>query len=256
MVNKKKKIKITAIVLAGVLILLGGGLGVFFGFFYPVRLKSPVPYIEAVVGEPDYTVNVKWDAVKGAASYEIEYAYELFPGESKRITTQNNNVSFERMQGNLTIRIRPVAKKRGSRGYFSQEYNFDIPGITLGEPEGLHLVRQTDGATPYYAIDAGMWTRVGYVYKGQIKHIDFYEVAVVPPGTEEQYAFENTSIMANEEILSAKWFFNTAGEWKMYVRAINHKGDFGNFILPGEPKELFLFFCPGEWAEAAINVSA
>lgn len=254
-----RKSKLIIIIIVSALVFCGGLTAILLTVVIPKNLEAPEPRLVAVIGEPDYTVTFSWDKSEGAAGYAVEYKYSLYPGEVKSAEVGANSISVKRLKGEIEIRVKAKGKRPAKDSGFSDWKAFAVGAVKLDAPRQpiFFLESETAGENTvyFYRVAQNSWQEVTYTYKGEVKRIDFYDVVIVPPGGDEDTAFSDPMTMTATEFKLGKRYFTDPGEWKIYIRAVNHKGEFGEFgSLPGEPVELFELFAPGDWTLSTVIV--
>jgi hypothetical protein len=148
--NWPKKKKLLFIIIASVL-----AAGIVLGIVLPIVLrdtaaKVPTVSFDAFNMLSEYTVTVRWTAIKRAVSYDVEYDYSIprrdtvtvkvKAGEevektSRLATVKQTSLAIDRKMGSVRVRVR--ANFAGGEGEFSGYKLVQIPPIILAEPKDL-----------------------------------------------------------------------------------------------------------------------
>jgi hypothetical protein len=251
---KKKNILIIAIVVL-VLAIIGATVAI---IITNKAIATPEPIIEQLDKDSyKQTFLVSWTAVDDAIGYEVEYKYEMKDDAITRLKIKSASISLDRIKGKFSIRVKACAYFASRDSDFSNWTVMDVSGIILDAPTSIKV--DYVPSVGYYCVLKELWEGVNYTYKGELKRIAFYEVAVVSPGKtlEEELLLSdrNDRIMSENALLNYRIYKGVSGTYKLYVRAVNDKGMFGEFgETPDEPIELYYTYEDGEWAYAEYTV--
>ncbi|MDR2266430.1 MAG: hypothetical protein LBE09_02430 [Christensenellaceae bacterium] len=248
--KSKKKIIIIAVVIFLVIAIASGSVCIIL-FTGNIDVPNPVIQLPAV-GSSAQVVVLNWDAVEDAIGYIVQYKYAIKGDEIIEIKVKSPSVSIERIKGELNVRVSSCAKYVNRDSQFSEWVKADIPGIKLLAPS-FRVTYAVAGDDGYYNVLRETWNPTTYTYKEVTKEVVFYQMCVVPPGKtlENQLMLgeEYDSMMGVEELLGYRIHGGSPGQWRLYIRAINTKGRFGNFgEIEGEPAELYYLFETGDWS--------
>ncbi|MDR0751080.1 MAG: hypothetical protein LBF12_00610 [Christensenellaceae bacterium] len=248
----RKRIALILIIVILVLIILAGVILAI--VITKPKLYVPTPVIQEISeGSIQQNIYITWEAQDSAIGYEIEYKYDIKPDEVHNLKIKSPSISVERLKGYFSIRVKACAKYEREDTEFSKWSTSEISGIKLSAPNKLIIDYHANQSDAYYSIMKELWEPVEYTYNGEKKEIVFYEVIQVPPGKtlEEQFLLNerNDRVMSMTTMLNYKMHTGTPGVYKLYVRAVHDKGEFGEFgTIEGEPIELYYVFEDGEWA--------
>jgi|AGTN01.1.fsa_nt_gi hypothetical protein len=248
--NMKKRAALA--VAAFILIIAGTAAALsYLALIRPTEKPPPEPFIEAVIGEPDYQIALKWNAIDFAEEYCLEYRYSYFPDRLGTVYPKTNSYSVARINGTLSVRIAAIYKT-GERGAFSEWKDYMIEPIGLAAPEPFVFIKN---GSAYMIPDD--FHPVAYTYKGFSGAILFYRIVIVGPGSDPDAEFAKTPtyVIWNGKIEDRFNFY--PGEWKFYIQAVNYKvvNDVGAQFTAGEARyELYLYYGPSDWTEVVVNV--
>ncbi|MDR3185577.1 MAG: hypothetical protein LBU04_02010 [Christensenellaceae bacterium] len=256
-----KVAKIAIIIFIVLFVLAGVATGVVLGTGITKKLLAPVAVLEEIPADNgNLTVTLKWNAINRAIGYNVQYKYEILGDTITEIDVKSSKISIPRVKGKLEFRIKTYSKNEKLDSDYSEWSIFNIPAIKLHSPKSKNVLIgvKFDGALKYYGIYGEIWENVTYYYGGKASEIIFYEVCVVRPGRTLEYELlqsdVNDRIMPVNTLLGFKFNFGP-GEWKVYIRAVNNRGEFGEYNEdPAEQSELYYLFGSSDWTCVEISV--
>ncbi|NLT18950.1 MAG: hypothetical protein BWX72_01307 [Firmicutes bacterium ADurb.Bin080] len=207
--------------LLGVSLVLGLTLGL------TLVLKTPLPFVEEVKGEPDYTIVISWEKIAGAKNYYVQYEYtEIYPGNIENQVVDTNSISIKRVRGIVKFRVKALSLRDSQSSSYSEWVEYDVEGLKLPILSPFDLIYTENG----WKIDNN-FSPVHYTYKGEVKTVVFYELT-------DNFNSEPTIVSYNELVGEDSYPFNPPpGEIIFRFRPVNFT--YFNEVVIYEPIELY-----------------
>lgn len=180
--------------------------------------SAPEASVTSVVGEPEYTFTLSWNAVDGADTYAVEYEYELYKGDIHSYETSACEATFTYMRGKINYRVRAYSVSGDVDSGFSAWMTYESEGLTLDALRSFNV----DAVDGKYRVDVNTFEPINYTYKGETKTVNYYEFDLIPPDTEVE---EHDPVVYSLSQITDGFDFNISdieGVWHLYVRPANY----------------------------------